>query len=226
MQFRSVGGGISDATSFSDTLVSPDQPFCYGDQYFCCQYSTGGITANMDGLAAAVNRNVNGLTMTASGGGSQVLKCVGIPRPLSFLQVDGKAQFAQIQIVSDTSGAGNVNTCGIGVFAQTNKSLLYALRKNAGAVLGGVTIVKTVVGVDTNLGATHAVAANDIVRLEVRPQAGGVNQLICKINGVIVETQTDNAIAAGGLPCIDVEALFIGAQVTTWKNFSCGLLTS
>lgn len=217
--------GLLDATQFSDTLLSPDQPFVYGDQYYCCQLPTGGLNSTMDQLAAAVNRNVSGLTYTASGGGSQVFKSVGIPRPLSFKRVDGHNQFAQFTFVSDTSGAGNVNTLGVGVYAQTNKALVYALRKNAGAVLGGVTIVKTVIGVDTNLGATHAINPNDICRLEVRTSAG-VNTLKMFINGVLQETQNDSAIAASGMPCLDCEALFTGAQVTVIKNFSCGLLTT
>jgi hypothetical protein len=218
--------GISDATQFADNLQPADQPFIYGNQWFCCQYQFGGVTGVSDQLAARVNRAGAGLQITGGGGGSIIFRCMGIPRPLSFLQVDGHNQFAQVTIVSDTSAGVNDNTVGIGVYMQSNQSTLYSLMKNPQGTTAGIGILKSVGGADTLLGGIHAVNANDVMRLEVRT-AAGVNTLKALINGVVVETQTDNQlIPPGGMPGLHILACFTGGQVTTFANFSCGLLTT
>lgn len=212
-----------DVTSFSDTLVAPDQPFLTGDAYYCCQTAQGTLTGSMDSMASRIGRQATGLQIAGGGGGNIVTFGSFIPRPLSFVNVAGKNQFAEVKIVSDTSAGANVVVGGISVYVQTNNGQKYSLRKNPAGVAAGVGLVVSFPGTNTLISAVHAVVANDVVRLEVTT-AGGNNTLKILINGIVVQTVVNAAITAQGMPAIDVASLGVGAQVLTLRDFSCGVL--
>ena len=209
-------------TSFSDSLLAPDEPTLFGNNWYSCGMDTAGVNTAA-ALAARVNRVATGMQFSGGGAGSLTFEFAFIPNQIPFYEWNGKAQFVQWKFISDTSAGGNCNVVGIGSFCNPNTYRGYILSKNRfGVTDGGVTLVSRPSG--ATISATHAIVANDVIRLETRPMALGVNELKILINGATVQTINDNSLSQIGVPIAYCGFCAIGAQVSIYSTFSCGLL--
>lgn len=216
------GHGAGLVTAFSDNFQVPDQPQLIGDLWSTTSLPTG-VTSSVDSVASRVNRAGAGLNVSGGGGGTIQAKYYSVPLPLSFGALNGKAQFAEAKLISDTSAGAGVIVAGPCVLIQQNLAVVYNLRINpAGVASATVRIVKTVGGVDTNVGAAVAIAAGNTIRIEVRP-AGGTNFFTVLINGVIQNTSSDVSNALG-MPGFGISLLAAGGQIAVFSNFACGKL--
>jgi hypothetical protein len=211
------------ASSFSDTFIRANS-LDIGTDW---DYRTARLNINDHYIVPSIVGNR--LRFVEIGGSILTVNpCTLIPRSLEgSTLVYGVAQFAQATF-EQTTGAGESG--GVCVFARhdavngasVNPVMQYHLRVNnaLNTVLGqrigstGTNIVVYGVGTTT---------VGDVLRLEVTPGALGVNTLRVFRNGVLFDTQTDNAITQQGLPGLMADDMQL-ASTQEWSNFSCGIL--
>lgn len=130
-------------------------------------------------------------------------------------------QYAEARIQSLVGGreaAIGVRGAGTGSDASARGYYFILNEDNAAAGLGSMRV-----GIWVNTGAwaqkvtaIATVAANDLIRLEVRGQT-----LTALINGVAVLTTTDSTLTSG-VPFVFISSLGTAATTTTWDTFAAG----
>jgi hypothetical protein len=193
---RQYGAGSSvPVSSYTDTLLSPDQPFGFGDNWAAQQNlvnpPVGNAFAGTD-VASGVNRGATGLSYTNPGGGGFAPVVFATPIPIDWSFCLSRGQFSQFQFVSVTAG---VNRVCVVAFYTPNTAGLYLLQLNTEVAQfsldrwNGVT--------QTNLVAPSvatAYVAGDVLRLEVDIlTTPGTTIVRGKKNGVTVATFNDNS---------------------------------
>jgi hypothetical protein len=221
------GGGRRPVTRFTDSLLSPDQPFAVGDLWTPTQNlvnpPVGNAYAGVD-VAAALNRGATGLAYTNPGGGGFTPVVNVIPVPIDWSVAIFKNQYAQFKSVSN--GAG-INRPGVCVFYNANSAGHYNLQlqvETSQFILGrnnGVTQTTLVAA-----SPTTAYVIGDVLRIEVDATTTPGTTIVKGFkNGVLIATFNDN----GGTRLTNGQfGLYFGgsnpAIVTIVRDFDGGTL--
>lgn len=222
------GGAVGrPIVTFSDTLLSPDQPFLFGNDWntILTGTSTGGGGTN---LATLINRGVTGMILGSLALNANTIHIINYPALINLGVLrqrsgpGGVGIFAQATFVSATNGVGVQN--GIGMLLNPNSNKCYYAGYSS--LDSKVGIYGPDVDAGILMGASHAIVANDVVRIETIINAANSNVNIRLLfNGVLQETVNDAAVSrvqAGGAWGMVQQASFNG--LTVWKNFSAGIL--
>jgi hypothetical protein len=221
------GAGGRPIVTFSDTLLSPDQPFLFGNDWntILTGTSAGGGGTN---LATLINRGVTGIILGSLALNANSIHIINYPALVNLGALrtrsgpGGNGIFAQATFVSATNGTDVQNGIGMLLNPNTNKCYYAGYSSNDSKV--------GIYGPDCDagilMGASHAIAANDVVRIETIINAANTNVNIkLYFNGVLQETVNDasgSRVQAGGAWGMIQQASFNG--LTIWKNFSAGVL--
>lgn len=230
-RLESLGaGGASDSTLFSDSMLSPDQPFEIGTEWVWMwdPNAAGSLTGPQ--TASAFNRGVNGLTVTNPTGGGTLPQGFGFPRPLSWSLLNGKSQFVEYLIQADNSGGGLVTRMGPMVLCNPNVGNCYwiELVVETGPFL--VNIGRWVNGATTNLAqiAANGFAIGDKVAIgaSVNTVSASVDLTYYR-NGVATLAVTDSSasVLLTGMPGFHVSGIST-ARSQTFNTFRAGTLAS
>lgn len=189
------GGNRHGATRFSDTMISPDQPFGFGNNWNPSQNlvnpPVGNAYAGQD-VAAAWNRGVTGISYTNPGGGGFSPVVFATPIPIDWSFCRSKNQFSEIQYVSTSAG---IIRPVVFCFYDPNGANIYLLELDT-------DILQFELARWNNTTQTQIVApsvatafvANDVLRLEVdTTTTPGTTIVRGKKNGVTVATFNDNS---------------------------------
>jgi hypothetical protein len=221
------GGSGHGPTRFTDTLLSPDQPFGVGNNWIMSQNLVnpplGNAFAGVD-VAGALNRGATGLAYTNPGGGGFTPVLFAAPVPIDWAFCSTRNQYAQVKMISNPGG---INRPGVCVFANGNTAEWYTLQfltelsQFAVSRINGTT--------QTNIIAnspTTAYAVNDTLRLEAdKTTTPGTTIITAKKNGVTIATFNDNT--AFRLTSGMFGLAFVGsnpAVVSVISNFEGGKL--
>lgn len=223
------GGGQGDATLFSDTMATPDQPFLIGSQWEWNLEPNNAIGYSGQNIAGSFNRIVgppNGLQVTNPTGGNTLPKGFAIPRPLSWNKLNGRNQFAEYVVAADNSVPASVTRMGPMVLCDPNVGACYWLELvvETGPFL--LNIGRWVLGATTNIANTGAngFAIGDRVSLTASI-SGGVTTLTYFRNGVSTLQFVDNSGSqlTTGMPGFHVDGCS-STRAQTIQNFRAGIL--
>ena len=189
------GGGGGGVTHFSDTLISPDQPFGIGNDWAAClnlvNPPVGNAYAGVD-FAAAWNRGATGISYTNPGGGGFTPVGFAFPIPVNWPKCRNRNQFSELQMVTNPAGINRPAMC---CFFQPNGANVYLLQFNT--EVSRFSVDRWNNTTQTNLVApsvTTAYVVNDVLRLEVdTTTTPGTTILRAKKNGTLISTFNDNS---------------------------------
>jgi len=221
-----LGGGQADATLFTDTMLPPDQPFLVGNSWqFVWEPNTAQGNSGTQ-MAACFNRVAAGLQVTNASGGGTVPKGFALPRPLSWLKVQGKNQFAEYTFISDTSVAGNVTRMGPMVLCNPNQGACYYLDLVVETGPFQLNIERWTLGAGAVLASAspNAFAANDVLALSAEIIAGTVQLRVWR-NNVNTFSFLDNGGSqfTSGMPGFHIDGISAGIN-QVFRNFRAGVL--
>jgi hypothetical protein len=215
------GANPAANTSFSDTLLPPDDPPFLGLNWIANISAFSQVSGvNLDtqvNRVAGVGATFNGPLIIAE---MQFLPRVNIPAVINKSATRGMfAQMTLTQIIAGISGA-----VGIGVFIQQNRDGGYAL--TCQSTTGNWNLQNLTAGGNIRAAAVPATVVNDVVRLEVRPLSPTNLEFKTFKNGVLSSTDNFNPVPTTSPTSGMYSIYYSGGNGSTlsFKNFSAGLL--
>jgi hypothetical protein len=222
------GSGTPVVTSFSDNFNRANTVDFISRSWIMTSDSPLITAASNNGsgfFRITGNRLICG-TNSGAGGVSDVAT---YPLPV-IASLNGKAQFAELQYITDDGGAGGrVRRSGPCVFASGNMGGVGGTEQwQAYGIIWRTDIADTIIARYTinSAGATAtplvsmaSPLANDIWRIKIVP--GVTNTITAFLNGTQVGSTTDATFTTGS-PCIVAHQNNLNPNTVTVDNFSCG----
>lgn len=218
-----IGGELTAATRFSDSMLAPDQPQAIGDAWFTTfnlinASGTAGVT-----ISQGLNRTASGLNFTNASGAGYLPTAICIPRDIYYPNVISKNQFIQFTWVTSVG----IADLDLGLLGTQNSFLFYGV--NFISNTGQWNMLKRTSGGNTGLipasGAT-TFANGDVMRFTADVQASSSQTVLTVFkNGTQQGQFIDNTGGriSSGIPMLYFNGANPGASIT-FKDFSCGRL--
>jgi hypothetical protein len=207
-------------TSFSDTLLPPDDPPFLGLRFIANMTSFSAVSgANLDvavNRVAAVGATFSGPLIVAE---VFFLPLVNMPAVINRSAVRGMfAQMTLTQRIAGTSGA-----VGLVVYANQNRDTGYAL--TCQSTTGNWNLQNLGNG-NIRASAITASVVNDVIRMEIRPLSATNLEIKCFQNGVLQSTDNVNPVPTSS-PTSGLYGIYYSGgnnSTLSFKDFSGGLL--
>jgi hypothetical protein len=217
-----TGGNSFGATVFSDSLLSPDQPFDVGDLWLPV-FQDNDVTTTASGIQGGVNRTATGLQLLNNTGAGFLPRALFIPYAYNLGAIRFKKQFVEFKVISNPGGIARV--AGI-CYANPNVGSWYEMLMIT--EVSQLAVNRINASVPTALivqAAPTAYVNNDVVRMVCDPiTTPGTTIITLFKNGTLIATFNDNAGARLSDGVVGLEFAGANPAVTTIiSNYSGGL---